>query len=165
MGGHSLLQGLFLTQGSNIGLLYCGQNLYCLSHQGSPKILTNISLKIHKAKFYIFKTKFSTRSINRRIQLSIFTLLNIQICFNRKALNHQKKIILVILMFFVYVVAYLTHAYLSKLLTYVYHRKYPCLHNLQYSFTAALLQTVKKHILRTVNLVLVLRPNKLTRNT
>ena len=28
---HCLLQGIFLTQGSNMGLLYCRQILYCLS--------------------------------------------------------------------------------------------------------------------------------------
>ena len=31
-----LLQGIFLTQGSNLGLSHCRQILYCLSHQGSP---------------------------------------------------------------------------------------------------------------------------------
>ena len=35
MGGHSLLQVIFPTQGSNSGLLNCRQILYCLSHQGS----------------------------------------------------------------------------------------------------------------------------------
>ena len=33
---HSFLQGIFPTQGSNPGLLHCGQILYHLSHQGSP---------------------------------------------------------------------------------------------------------------------------------
>ena len=33
---HSLLQGIFLTQGSNPGLLHDGQILYYLSHHGSP---------------------------------------------------------------------------------------------------------------------------------
>ena len=33
---HSLLQGIFLTQGSNPGLLHCRQILCHLSHQGSP---------------------------------------------------------------------------------------------------------------------------------
>ena len=33
------LQGIFLTQGSNPGLLHCRQMLYHLSHQGSPRIL------------------------------------------------------------------------------------------------------------------------------
>ena len=32
---HFLLQGIFLTQGSNPGLPHCGQTLYHLSHQGS----------------------------------------------------------------------------------------------------------------------------------
>ena len=31
-------RGIFPTQGSNSGLLFCGQILYQLSHQGSPKI-------------------------------------------------------------------------------------------------------------------------------
>ena len=36
---HALLQGIFPTQGSNPGLPHCRQILYCLSHQGSPRIL------------------------------------------------------------------------------------------------------------------------------
>ena len=36
LGSHSLLQGIFLTQGSNLGLLHCMQILYHLSQQGSP---------------------------------------------------------------------------------------------------------------------------------
>jgi len=36
---HSLLQGIFPTQGSNPGLLHCRWILYQLSHQGSPRIL------------------------------------------------------------------------------------------------------------------------------
>ena len=35
VGNHSLLQGIFPTQGSNSGLPYCRQILYHLSHQGS----------------------------------------------------------------------------------------------------------------------------------
>ena len=35
MGCHFLLQGIFLTQGSNPGLLHCRQTLYHLSHQRS----------------------------------------------------------------------------------------------------------------------------------
>ena len=35
MGCHSLLQGIFLTLGSNPGFLHCRQSLYHLSHQGS----------------------------------------------------------------------------------------------------------------------------------
>ena len=40
VGSHSLLQGFFLTQGSNLGLLHCRQILYHLSHQGSPTLLS-----------------------------------------------------------------------------------------------------------------------------
>ena len=33
---HFFLRGIFLTQGSNLGLLHCRQILYHLSYQGSP---------------------------------------------------------------------------------------------------------------------------------
>ena len=36
VGSHSLLQGIFLTQGSNPSLLHCRQILYHLIRQGSP---------------------------------------------------------------------------------------------------------------------------------
>ena len=36
VGCHFLLQGIDLTQGSNLGLPHCMQDLYHLSHQGSP---------------------------------------------------------------------------------------------------------------------------------
>ena len=35
VGCHFLLQGIFPTQGSNLGLLHCRQTLYRLTHQGS----------------------------------------------------------------------------------------------------------------------------------
>ena len=39
VGSHSLLQGIFPTQGSNPGLLHYRQILYQLSHKKSPRIL------------------------------------------------------------------------------------------------------------------------------
>ena len=36
MGSLSLLQGIFPTQGLNLGLTQCRQILYQLSHEGSP---------------------------------------------------------------------------------------------------------------------------------
>ena len=39
VGCQSLLQGIFLSQGSNLGFLHCRWVLNCLSHQGSPKVL------------------------------------------------------------------------------------------------------------------------------
>ena len=40
----SLLQGIFLTQGSNLGLLRCRLILYRLNHQGSPYSFITYSL-------------------------------------------------------------------------------------------------------------------------
>ena len=39
VGNFPLLQGIFLTQWSNPGLLHCRQILYQLTHKGSPRIL------------------------------------------------------------------------------------------------------------------------------
>ena len=36
MDSHFLLQGIFPSQGLNLGLPHCRQILYCLSHQASP---------------------------------------------------------------------------------------------------------------------------------
>ena len=42
VGCHSLLQGIFLAQGSNPGLPHCRQILHRLSHQGSPYVCIHI---------------------------------------------------------------------------------------------------------------------------
>ena len=39
VGRFSLLQGIFPTQGLNLGLLHCKQILYQLSHKWSPRVL------------------------------------------------------------------------------------------------------------------------------
>ena len=46
VGCHYLLQGIFLTQGLNPGLLHCRQMLYHLSHQGNPKEIEDDSEKM-----------------------------------------------------------------------------------------------------------------------
>ena len=46
MGCHFLLQRIFPTQGSNLGLLHCRQTLYYLIHQGS--ILQSYSYQINR---------------------------------------------------------------------------------------------------------------------
>ena len=51
VGSRSILQGIVPTQGSNTGLLHCGQILYQLSHQGSPRIL--------EWGAYLFSSRFS----------------------------------------------------------------------------------------------------------
>ena len=44
VGSHSLLQGIFPTQGSNPGLLHCRQILYHLSHQGRLEVKVLVAL-------------------------------------------------------------------------------------------------------------------------
>ena len=51
VGCNFLLQGIFLTQGSNPGLLLCRQMLYPLSHQGSPKLDDYVAVIIFKRNF------------------------------------------------------------------------------------------------------------------
>ena len=41
VGSHSPVQGIFLIQGSNLGLLHCRQILYRLSHRG-PTWVTSV---------------------------------------------------------------------------------------------------------------------------
>ena len=54
VGCHSLLWGIFPTQGSNLGLLYYTQILYYLSHQGSSSI-AYIHLKVSVVpEYYTF---------------------------------------------------------------------------------------------------------------
>ena len=45
MGCHSLLQRIFPTQGSNLGLAHCRQILYHLNHQGSPQSMLVLSFR------------------------------------------------------------------------------------------------------------------------
>ena len=47
VGCHALLHGIFLTQGSNLGLLHCRQILYHLSHQGSPGCILHAFIYTH----------------------------------------------------------------------------------------------------------------------
>ena len=51
VGCHFPLQGIFLTQGLNLGLPDCRQMLYCLSHQESWKS------KAYLASFFQFSYK------------------------------------------------------------------------------------------------------------
>ena len=48
VGSHSLLQGIFPTQGSNPGFPHCRQILYQLNHQGSPRILEWVAYPFSK---------------------------------------------------------------------------------------------------------------------
>ena len=52
MGSHSLLHGIFLTQGSNPGLPHCRQILYQLSHKGSLRILEWVDYHFSRGSFW-----------------------------------------------------------------------------------------------------------------
>ena len=45
VGSLSLLQGIFPTQGSNLGLPHCRQVLYQISHMGSPGCAGDMNLE------------------------------------------------------------------------------------------------------------------------
>ena len=54
VGCHFILQGIFLTQGSNRGLLHCRQILYQLSHQESPTLHKTKSKEMARRMFCLF---------------------------------------------------------------------------------------------------------------
>ena len=60
VGSHSLLQGIFPTQGSNLDLLHCRWILYSLSNQGSPHVTLTISLKALVPNVVILGVRAST---------------------------------------------------------------------------------------------------------
>ena len=66
MGSHSLLQGIFPTQGLNLGPLHYRQILYCLSHHGSP----NYSHIVSKRNVFMWNI-----ALKAQIQGSSRTLL------------------------------------------------------------------------------------------
>ena len=51
VGSCSLLQGIFLTQGSNPGLPHCRRIFYQLSHKGSPRILEWVAYPFSSGSF------------------------------------------------------------------------------------------------------------------
>ena len=61
VGCHSLLQGIFPTQGSNLDLLHCSQNLYRLSYEGSPKGSSTNATHLGEALCLSFESVNTTR--------------------------------------------------------------------------------------------------------
>ena len=66
VGSLSLLQGIFLTQGSNPSLSHCRCILYQLSHKGSPRILEWVA--------YSFSSGSSRLRNQTGIEISVHTL-------------------------------------------------------------------------------------------
>ena len=78
MGCHSLLQGIFQTQGSNSGLLHFRQIPYCLSHQGklNHSILALIYIHTHFSLFYIFLLSLSCSNLNNPFACALDIILS-----------------------------------------------------------------------------------------
>ena len=87
VGCHSLLQGIFPTQGLNLGLPHWRQMLYHLSHQGSPSTCTRHWNRKNVYGMYLANT-LAHAAINRRQIVSpiiMSTKLGIfyeEMCFN-----------------------------------------------------------------------------------
>ena len=77
-GSHLLLQGIFQTQGSNLGLLHCRRIIYRLSHQGSPwlTLLSITSKSIHVAANGIISFFFMTMLYSIVYMHHIFFILS-----------------------------------------------------------------------------------------
>ena len=76
MGCHLLLQGLFPTQGSNLGLLPCRKILYWLSHSGSLEYIylkNNVSL-VDNYNFLFFILFGGTKLF--MYALSVYSMIN-----------------------------------------------------------------------------------------
>ena len=56
VGSHSILQGIFPTQGSNPGLLYCRQILYHLSTRVAPLIHITYAFTLHNNLWSLYNT-------------------------------------------------------------------------------------------------------------
>ena len=76
MGCHALLQGIFLTQGLNLGVLNCRQILYHLSHQGS---LTEKTLKAELLLLGIECFLFCFVSTERVEEISVHNKLMVRV--------------------------------------------------------------------------------------
>ena len=63
VGSHSLIKGILLTQGSNLGLLHCRQILYYLSHLSTVyRMLTFTECMLCAKCMYIYYTYTSSSS-------------------------------------------------------------------------------------------------------
>ena len=65
VGCHFLLQGIFPTQGLNLGLLHCRQMLYHLSHQGSPCNVCNLPQIIFLSSSWDFLAYLGRKSFSQ----------------------------------------------------------------------------------------------------
>ena len=78
VGCHTLLQGTFPTQGSNLGPPDCSQILYHLSHQGSPYKCVDGKSKIMIAKS--LQQRSLTFEVHPQFNLGRNCMRNLVIC-------------------------------------------------------------------------------------
>ena len=79
VGCHAFLQGIFPTQGSNLGLPHCRWILYHLSQQGSPDIwFTDIFLQSIACLFLLLTVSFTEQKFLTFMTstLSVFSFLD-----------------------------------------------------------------------------------------
>ena len=74
VGSLSLLQGIFLTWGSNLGLPHCGWILYQLSHKWSPRILEWIANPFSKGSSQS-RNRTGVSCIAGRFFIIVYTLI------------------------------------------------------------------------------------------
>ena len=74
MGSLSLLQGIFLTQELNRGVLHCRKILYQLSYQGSP-----LCIYYHESKYNAAvsndKSHFNIKALLTPEKISLFSII------------------------------------------------------------------------------------------
>ena len=87
VGCYALLQGIFPTQGLNLGLSHCKQILYCLSHQRSPRILEWVAYPFSRGtsqprnwtQVSCIEVRFCTREAHQHTTISIYMYIYIYI--------------------------------------------------------------------------------------
>ena len=93
VGSHFLLQGIFPTQGWNLGLSHCRWILYHLSHQGSPRILEWVA--------YLFSRGSSCPgSLNQGLLHCRWILYQLSYQLYLWTLNFEFNVVLMCYMFF-----------------------------------------------------------------
>ena len=109
---YSLFQGIFPTQGSNLGLLHCRQVLYSLSHQGSPYTYTHSFFEYSLPLWFIIgywiqlpvlcsRTWLFIHSVYKSLHLLIPTSCSFPFPSPPNPLgNHQSALYIVILLLF-----------------------------------------------------------------
>ena len=101
---HFLLQGIFPNQGLNLGLPYCRQMLYHLSHQGSP--ITSWQIDGATVKGFIFLSSkitadgVSTHEIKRCLFLGRKAMTNLESLLKSRDITLPTKVCLVKAMVF-----------------------------------------------------------------